>query len=86
MTSSRHCQYKFRTQDSTFIHLSLLLDRFWAFGPIRYARVTVDADTGRSRGTGFVSFWRLEDANSCIEQAERIKSDLDPEVCAVSVT
>lgn len=54
------------------------------FGPIRYARVTMDPDTGRSRGTGFVSFWRLEDASKCLEEAERMKSDLDPEVCVMS--
>lgn len=54
--------------------------RFRAFGSIRYARVTMDADTGRSRGTGFASFWNLEDANKCIEEAERMRSDLDPAV------
>lgn len=42
----------------------------------------MDADTGRSRGTGFVSFWNLEDANKCIEEADRMRADLDPEVRA----
>lgn len=54
--------------------------RFRAFGPLRYARVTMDHDSGRSRGTGFVSFWNLADAEACIEEADRMRDDLDVEV------
>ena len=53
---------------------------FRAFGPLRYARVTMDRDSGRSRGTGFVCFWNLDDADTCIEEADRMRDDLDPEV------
>ncbi|KND01588.1 mRNA-binding ribosome biosynthesis protein NOP4 [Spizellomyces punctatus DAOM BR117] len=36
------------------------------FGPLRYARITVDKSTGRSRGTGFVCYKRQEDAAECL--------------------
>ncbi|KAJ3277347.1 RNA recognition motif-containing protein [Borealophlyctis nickersoniae] len=39
---------------------------FSAFGPLRYARVTMDRTTGRSRGTGFVCFFKKEDADNCM--------------------
>ncbi|KAF7311626.1 Ribosome biogenesis [Mycena kentingensis (nom. inval.)] len=46
---------------------------FRAFGPLRYARVTMDAATGRSRGTGFACFWNKEDADKVIEQSELLR-------------
>lgn len=55
--------------------------RFRAFGPLRYTRITMDHDSGRSRGTGFACFWNLADADKCVEEAERMKADLDPDVC-----
>ena len=42
---------------------SLAFRSFRAFGPLRYARITIDHETGRSRGTGFVCFWKKEDAD-----------------------
>ncbi|TPX72871.1 hypothetical protein SpCBS45565_g00065 [Spizellomyces sp. 'palustris'] len=36
------------------------------FGTLRYARITVDKSTGRSRGTGFVCYKRQEDAAECL--------------------
>lgn len=45
---------------------------FHGFGPIRYARITMDRATGRSRGTGFVCFWNTEHADSAIKEAERV--------------
>lgn len=50
--------------------------RFRKFGPLRYARITVDAATGRSRGTGFVCFWNRVDADSVVEQSELIRADM----------
>ncbi|CAI7641502.1 unnamed protein product [Penicillium glandicola] len=41
------------------------------FGPLRYARVVLDYETERPRGTGFVCFWKPEDANTCIREAPR---------------
>ncbi|KAG8896117.1 RNA recognition motif-containing protein, partial [Tulasnella sp. 403] len=50
-----------------------LSDAFRSFGPIRYARITVDHETGHSRGTGFVCFWKREAADKALEEAERVK-------------
>ncbi|KAJ6257247.1 hypothetical protein Dda_8136 [Drechslerella dactyloides] len=41
------------------------------FGPIRYARVVLEPDTGRPRGTAFVSFYRVEDFESCVASAPK---------------
>ncbi|KAI9465856.1 hypothetical protein BJY52DRAFT_1220576 [Lactarius psammicola] len=49
---------------------------FRNFGPLRYARMTMDAATGRSRGTGFVCFWNLADADKVVEQSNIIRSEL----------
>ncbi|KAF8992929.1 hypothetical protein BDQ17DRAFT_1368895 [Cyathus striatus] len=46
---------------------------FRAFGPLRYARITMDPATGRSRGTGFACFWNKEDADKVIEQGEMLR-------------
>jgi nucleolar protein 4 len=49
------------------------IPRFRTFGPLRYARITIDHDTGRSRGTGFACFWNKEDADKAIEQSETLR-------------
>ncbi|KIK98638.1 hypothetical protein PAXRUDRAFT_823683 [Paxillus rubicundulus Ve08.2h10] len=48
---------------------------FRAFGPLRYARITVDPETERSRGTGFACFWNKEDADKVIAQSEILRSE-----------
>ncbi|KIK63291.1 hypothetical protein GYMLUDRAFT_83840 [Collybiopsis luxurians FD-317 M1] len=48
---------------------------FRAFGPLRYARITMDPEMGRSRGTGFACFWNKEDADKVIEQSDLLKSE-----------
>ncbi|KAF8575021.1 RNA-binding domain-containing protein [Ramaria rubella] len=48
---------------------------FRSFGPLRYARITMDPATGRSRGTGFVCFWNKEDADRAIQQAELLNAE-----------
>ncbi|KAJ7074374.1 hypothetical protein C8F01DRAFT_1010671 [Mycena amicta] len=48
---------------------------FRAFGPLRYARITMDGATGRSRGTGFACFWDKNDADKVIEQSELLRSE-----------
>jgi nucleolar protein 4 len=50
----------------------LIRIRFRSFGPLRYARITIDRETGRSRGTGFVCFWKKEHADAAILEAERV--------------
>ena len=49
----------------------ILREYFISFGPIRYARVVVDFATNRSRGTGFVCFYRQEDAKACLRDSPR---------------
>lgn len=48
-----------------------LYEHFRSFGPLRYARVVMDHDTGYSRGTGFVCFHRPDDAISCCKNAPK---------------
>ncbi|KAJ5810957.1 RNA recognition motif domain eukaryote [Penicillium robsamsonii] len=48
------------------------------FGPLRYARVVLDYETERPRGTGFVCFWKPEDANTCIREAPRGAESMAP--------
>lgn len=48
----------------------------------------MDAATGRSRGTGFVCFWNLVDADKVVEQSDIIRSELAgaPEAVVVRYT
>lgn len=46
-----------------------LEDHFEQFGSIRYARVVMDHETQRSKGTGFVCFYNKEDADACLRGA-----------------
>ncbi|KAG9229131.1 hypothetical protein BJ875DRAFT_208545 [Amylocarpus encephaloides] len=48
-----------------------LKEHFHQFGPVRYARVVMDRATDRPRGTGFVCFFNVEDADSCFRGAPR---------------
>lgn len=48
-----------------------LYDHFKQFGPLRYARIVVDHETERPRGTGFVCFWKPEDAATCVRGAPK---------------
>ncbi|KAJ3010994.1 RNA recognition motif-containing protein [Thoreauomyces humboldtii] len=43
-----------------------LTEAMSVFGALRYARITMDRATGRSRGTGFVCFHKKEDADACL--------------------
>lgn len=45
--------------------------QFMQFGPVRYARVVMDQATQRPRGTGFVCFFNVEDADKCFRGAPR---------------
>ncbi|KAK4938927.1 RNA recognition motif-containing protein [Elasticomyces elasticus] len=48
-----------------------LEDHFAQFGAVRYARVVLDPATERSRGTGFVCYYNVEDADACLKGAPR---------------
>ena len=51
-----------------------LYEHFTPFGPVRYARVVMDMDTERSRGTGFVCFYNEDSARVCFKNAPRSSS------------
>lgn len=51
----------------------VLRGHFELFGPVRYARVVLDHATERPKGTGFVCFYKQEDADSCLREAPRVK-------------
>jgi len=63
-----------------------LEDHFFQFGSIRYARVVMDPGTERSKGTGFVCFYKKEDADACLRGAPRKSIPLDPENAKASKT
>lgn len=54
-----------------------LYEHFTPFGPVRYARVVMDMDTERSRGTGFVCFYNEDSARDCVKNAPRSSSSLE---------
>ncbi|KAF2403237.1 RNA-binding domain-containing protein [Trichodelitschia bisporula] len=66
-----------QTTDSTIFIRNLpftcgdeeLQEHFEEFGGVRYARVVMDHATGMSRGTGFVCFYKKEDADACLKDA-----------------
>ncbi|KZZ87602.1 RNA recognition domain-containing protein-containing protein [Ascosphaera apis ARSEF 7405] len=55
-----------------------LYEHFKQFGPLRYARVVMDHETERPRGTGFVCFWKPEDCITCLKGAPRKVDVVDP--------
>ncbi|TAQ91343.1 hypothetical protein B7494_g360 [Chlorociboria aeruginascens] len=48
-----------------------LKEHFNQFGPVRYARVVMDHAMDRPKGTGFVCFFNVEDADACFRGAPR---------------
>ncbi|OQN98863.1 hypothetical protein B0A48_15209 [Cryoendolithus antarcticus] len=48
-----------------------LEDHFSRFGSTRYARVVLDHQTGRPKGTCFVCFYEKDDADACLRAAPR---------------
>ncbi|CBF77747.1 hypothetical protein AN4330.2 [Aspergillus nidulans FGSC A4] len=56
-----------------------LYDHFTQFGPLRYARIVVDPETERPRGTGFVCFWKPEHAQACVQGAPKQQDPLAAE-------
>ncbi|KAI9641552.1 RNA recognition motif-containing protein [Ciborinia camelliae] len=48
-----------------------LKEHFEQFGPVRYARVVMDKATDRPKGTGFVCFYNVEDADSCFRNCPK---------------
>lgn len=50
-----------------------LFEHFQQFGPIGYARVVLDRETERPKGTGFVRFVKEEDMINCLKGVPRVK-------------
>lgn len=50
-----------------------LKEHFEQFGGIRFARVVVDRETERPKGTGFASFYSEEEMITCLKGVPRIK-------------
>lgn len=44
--------------------------RFRPYGSLKYCKLTLDRETGRPRGTGFIHFWKKEDADKVLAEAE----------------
>ena len=81
-TSYGRCKPCFRKL--TYLILSFF-PRFRAFGPLRYARITLDPATGRSRGTGFACFWNLEDADRAVQQSDILRAETTGHSTVVSL-
>ncbi|CAO1629105.1 unnamed protein product [Sympodiomycopsis kandeliae] len=54
-----------------------LLTLFKQFGPVRYARITMDRSTTppRSKGTGFVCFWDKTHAHEALQKAREVEQE-----------
>ncbi|KAF2202259.1 RNA-binding domain-containing protein [Delitschia confertaspora ATCC 74209] len=50
-----------------------LQEHFEQFGPVRYARIVLDRETERPKGTGFVCFVKEEDAIECLKGVPKVK-------------
>lgn len=68
------------------VHAGLTFCRFRSFGPLRYARITVDKFTGRSRGSGFVCYWNTEHADKAIAEAEKVAAETGANAMPVSLS
>ena len=62
-----------------------LHEHFSQFGALRYARVVLDSDTERPRGTAFVSFKYDDDAKVCLRNAPRQVRNTEEPLNAPSV-
>ncbi|KAF9195597.1 RNA recognition motif-containing protein [Haplosporangium sp. Z 11] len=55
-----------------------LFELFRHWGKLRYCRVTMDHETGRSRGTGFVCFFNRGAADNCMAEADKVSAIVNP--------
>ncbi|EKG16590.1 hypothetical protein MPH_06171 [Macrophomina phaseolina MS6] len=55
-----------------------LEEHFEQFGGVRYARVVMDRATGKPKGTGFVCFFKEEDALACLKGAPKQHQPQNP--------
>lgn len=45
------------------------------FGPLRYVRIVIDQESGRSKGTAFACYWNKEDADKVITASETLNKE-----------
>ncbi|CAG8784737.1 15785_t:CDS:2, partial [Acaulospora colombiana] len=45
------------------------------FGPLRYLRIVMDHEVGRSKGTAFACYWKKEDADKVIANSEALSKE-----------
>ena len=74
-----------RNRHAVFFPFANMLKRFKAFGPVKYARIVMDPISNRSRGTGFVCFYRDEDAQKVLEESDKLVSTNPAPVCNLFV-
>ncbi|KAG0378541.1 RNA recognition motif-containing protein [Mortierella sp. AD032] len=55
-----------------------LFELFRHWGKLRYCRVTMDHDTGRSRGTGFVCYFNKGAADNVMAEAQKVAAIVNP--------
>lgn len=65
-----------------------LLALFKQFGPVRYARITMDRSSNppRSKGTGFVCFWNTEHAIAATKRAREVEAEAGTSKAAPAAT
>lgn len=65
-----------------------LLTLFKQFGPVRYARITMDrsSEPPRSKGNGFVCFWNQEHAMEALKKAREVEQEAGTAVKPASAT
>lgn len=78
------CEFLFSF--SMLIKHLICIASFRTFGPLRYARITIEHSTGRNRGTGFACFWNKEDADKALAQSDILKSETMGSVSATSTS
>ncbi|KAH0437577.1 hypothetical protein IEQ34_026216 [Dendrobium chrysotoxum] len=52
-----------------------LRNLFRSFGPLRYAKLTMDNVSKRPKGTAFVCFWQKESAEKALQQAHLVEQE-----------
>ncbi|KAG8807345.1 RNA recognition motif-containing protein [Serendipita sp. 399] len=51
---------------------------FRAFGSLRYVRIVIDHESGRSKGTAFACYWKKEDADKVVTTSETLNKETNP--------
>ncbi|KAG8831086.1 RNA recognition motif-containing protein [Serendipita sp. 400] len=55
---------------------------FKAFGSLRYVRIVMDHESGRSKGTAFACYWKKEDADKVAAISQTLSKDVNMDTVA----